>query len=92
MTVNVARRRVLLGALAAGAMKHEVGIVKTTTSASELPVSNGRASEKGSVGKVELAAARARSSRSASTRAPLRPDLQPRGHCAGGMRSDFSVK
>jgi uncharacterized cupredoxin-like copper-binding protein len=76
-----------------GSMEHYLIVIKTSTAASKLKVSNHRASEKGRVGKVDDIAA--------GTSKKVTLNLKKGhyvlicnipGHYAAGMHSDFTVK
>ncbi|MFN8223089.1 MAG: hypothetical protein U0R50_07515 [Gaiellales bacterium] len=51
---TVAAGKVTFAVKNAGALEHELIVIKTNVPAGKLPVKNGRASEKGSVGEIEL--------------------------------------
>ena len=77
----------------AGADRHELIVIKTTRSASKLPQSRGRASEKGRVGDSGVFAG----GKSKKLTLTLKKGhyvlvCNLPGHYAGGMRSDFTVK
>ena len=77
----------------AGDMEHELTVIKTSKSASKLPVSGNRASEKGKVGEVEDIAAGKSKKLSLNLKAGhyvLICNIP--GHYKAGMRSDFTVK
>lgn len=76
-----------------GAMVHEFSVVRTTTDASKLPVTNGQASEAGTIG--ESGDLKAGASKDVTV------DLTPghyvllcnlAGHYQGGMYANFTVK
>src|SRR4051794_40859587 len=76
-----------------GDMEHELVVIKTSKSASKLPVSGSRASDKGAVGEVEDLA----SGKSKKLTLNLKPGryvliCNMPGHYKAGMRSDFTVK
>jgi len=76
-----------------GDMEHELAVIKTTKSASKLPVSGNRASEKGSVGEVEDIA----SGKSKKLTLNLKKGhyvliCNIPGHYKAGMYADFTVR
>lgn len=76
-----------------GAMEHELVVLKTDTPADQLPVSNGRVSEKDSVGEISETAA----GKTASTTLDLKPGTYVYvcnipGHYQAGMRGTLTVK
>ena len=76
-----------------GDMEHELVVIKTSKSASKLPVSGNRASDKGSVGEVEDIAGGKSKKLTLNLKAGhyvLICNIP--GHYKGGMRSDFTVK
>jgi uncharacterized cupredoxin-like copper-binding protein len=76
-----------------GDMQHELVVIKTSKSASKLPVSGNRASDKGAVGEVEDIAGGKSKKLTLNLKAGhyvLICNLP--GHYKGGMRSDFTVK
>ncbi len=67
-----------------GDMEHELVVIKTSKSASKLPVSDNRVSEKGSVGEVEdIAGGQEQEAHAQPQEGPLRPDLQHPGPLQG---------
>jgi uncharacterized cupredoxin-like copper-binding protein len=76
-----------------GDMVHELAVIKTSRAAAKLPVSNGRASEKGSVGEVEnIAAGKSKKLTLKLAKGHYALICNLRGHYAAGMRADFTVK
>lgn len=75
-----------------GSAKHELVVIKTATKASKLKVKGGRASEKGSVGEVELAAGKGKSLTLNLAKGHYALICNLPGHYQGGMRVDFTVK
>jgi uncharacterized cupredoxin-like copper-binding protein len=73
-------------------MEHELVVIKTNTSAAKLPVKNGEASEKGSVGEVELAGHKTKSLTLNLKKGHYALVCNVKGHYMAGMRSDFTVK
>jgi uncharacterized cupredoxin-like copper-binding protein len=76
-----------------GHMEHELVVMKTTKSASKLPVSGSRASDKGSVGEVEdIGAGKSKKLTLNLKKGHYVLICNIPGHYKGGMRSDFTVK
>jgi uncharacterized cupredoxin-like copper-binding protein len=76
-----------------GDMTHELAVVKTTTSASKLPVSGNRASEKGKVGEAEdIAAGKSKKLTLNLKKGHYVLICNIPGHYKAGMRADFTVK
>jgi uncharacterized cupredoxin-like copper-binding protein len=71
--------------------KHELIIIKTSKKASALPVSGGRASEKGSVGEVELAGHKTKSLTLNLKKGHYALICNVKGHYKGGMYADLTV-
>jgi uncharacterized cupredoxin-like copper-binding protein len=77
----------------AGDMTHEMAVIKTTTTASKLPVSGNRASEKGKVGEVaDLAGGKSKKLTLNLKKGHYVLICNVMGHYKGGMRADFTVK
>jgi uncharacterized cupredoxin-like copper-binding protein len=77
----------------AGSDRHELVVIKTTKAASKLPVSGGRASEKGKVGEADnIAGGKSKSLTLNLKKGHYVLICNLPGHYAGGMRSDFTVK
>jgi uncharacterized cupredoxin-like copper-binding protein len=76
-----------------GSDRHELVVLRTSTAASKLPQSGGRASEKGRVGDTGVFAG-GKSKRLTVTLKKGRYALicNLPGHYAGGMRADFTVR
>src|SRR5690349_8506514 len=90
---SVTAGRVTFNARNAGSDRHELIVIRTTKPASKLPVSRGRASEKGRVGDSGVFAGGKSKTLTLSLKKGhyvLICNLP--GHYAGGMRSDFTVK
>jgi uncharacterized cupredoxin-like copper-binding protein len=90
---SVTHGKVTFTAKNTGSMEHYLVVIKTSTAASKLKVSNNRASEKGRVGKVDDIAA--------GTSKKVTLNLKKGhyvlicnipGHYKAGMRADFTVK
>ncbi|HEX5922798.1 MAG TPA: sulfocyanin-like copper-binding protein [Baekduia sp.] len=73
------------------AIEHELIVIKTSKKASELPVSGGRASEKGSVGEVELAGHKTKSLTLSLKKGHYALICNVKGHYKGGMYTDLTV-
>jgi uncharacterized cupredoxin-like copper-binding protein len=77
----------------AGAMEHEMVVIKTSTSASKLKVSGNRASDKGSVGEVEdIAGGKSKKLTLNLKKGHYALICNIPGHYKGGMHADFTVK
>jgi len=77
----------------AGDDKHELVVIKTSTSASKLKVSGGRASTKGSVGEVEdIAGGKTKRLTLNLKKGHYVLLCNLPGHYQQGMRTDFTVK
>jgi uncharacterized cupredoxin-like copper-binding protein len=75
-----------------GKFKHELVVIKTSTPAAKLPVSGGQASEKGSVGEVELAAGKSKRLTLSLAKGHYALICNLPGHYKGGMRTDLTVR
>jgi uncharacterized cupredoxin-like copper-binding protein len=76
-----------------GDMEHELVVIKTTTAASKLPVSGGKASEKGAVGRVgDIAGGKSKKLTLNLKAGHYVLICNLPGHYKGGMYSDFTVK
>jgi uncharacterized cupredoxin-like copper-binding protein len=73
-------------------MEHELVIIKTTKKASQLAPSGGKASEKGSVGEVELAGHKTKSLSLNLEKGHYALICNVGGHYMAGMHADFTVK
>jgi uncharacterized cupredoxin-like copper-binding protein len=71
--------------------EHELIVIKTSKKASALPVSGGRASEKGSVGEVELAGHKTKSLTLNLKKGHYALICNVKGHYKGGMHADLTV-
>ena len=77
----------------AGDMEHELVVIETTRAASKLPMSGGRASEKGAVGEVEdIAGGHGKKLTLSLAKGHYALICNLPGHYAAGMRADFTVK
>jgi uncharacterized cupredoxin-like copper-binding protein len=74
------------------AMEHELVVIKTSTKAAKLKVSDGEASEKGSVGEVELAGHKTKSLTLNLKKGHYALICNVKGHYMAGMHADFTVK
>jgi uncharacterized cupredoxin-like copper-binding protein len=75
-----------------GSVEHELVVIKTKTAASKLKVSGGEASEKGSVGEVELAEGKSKNLTLALAKGHYALICNVPGHYKGGMHVDFTVR
>ena len=76
-----------------GDMEHELVIIKTSKSASKLPVSGNRASDKGEVGEIEdIAAGKSKKHSFNLKKGHYVLICNIPGHYKAGMRADFTVK
>jgi uncharacterized cupredoxin-like copper-binding protein len=73
-------------------MEHELVVIKTSKKAAKLPLSDGKASEKGSVGEVELAGHKTKSLTLNLKKGHYALICNVGGHYMAGMRTDFTVK
>ncbi len=73
-------------------MEHELVVLRTRTPAAKLPVHGGRASERGKVGEVEVAAGKAKRLRLHLRRGHYVLICNFKGHVMAGMRRDFTVR
>ncbi|MBE2319701.1 hypothetical protein DVA67_027275 [Solirubrobacter sp. CPCC 204708] len=90
---SVSAGKVVFDARNDGADRHELVVLRTSTAASKLPQSGGRASEKGRVGDTGVFAG----GKSKKLTVTLKKGhyvlvCNLPGHYAGGMRADFTVK
>ena len=76
----------------AAGMEHELVVIKTSTKAAKLKIVNGEASEKGSVGEVELAAHKSKSLTLNLKKGHYALICNVGGHYMAGMHSDLTVK
>jgi uncharacterized cupredoxin-like copper-binding protein len=73
--------------------EHELVVIKTTTPASKLKVSGGRASTKGQVAEVEdIASGKTKKLTATLKKGHYVLICNLPGHYSGGMRADFTVK
>jgi uncharacterized cupredoxin-like copper-binding protein len=90
---SVSAGKVTFTARNKGDMEHELVIIKTSTSASKLKVSNNRVSEKGAVGEIEDIAGGGSKKHTFNLKKGHYVLLcNIPGHYKGGMRADFTVK
>ena len=75
-----------------GSVEHELVVIKTSTKASKLKVSRSKASEKGSVGEVELAKGKSKNLTLNLAKGHYALICNVPGHYKGGMHVDFTVK
>jgi uncharacterized cupredoxin-like copper-binding protein len=90
---SVSAGKVTFTARNKGDMEHELVIIKTSTSASKLKVSNNRVSEKGAVGEIEdIAGGRSKKHTFNLKKGHYVLLCNIPGHYKGGMRADLTVK
>jgi uncharacterized cupredoxin-like copper-binding protein len=90
---SVSAGKVSFTAKNAGDMEHELVIIKTSTSASKLKVSNNRVSEKGAVGEIEdIAGGKSKKHTFNLKKGHYVLLCNIPGHYKGGMHADFTVK
>jgi uncharacterized cupredoxin-like copper-binding protein len=75
-----------------GSVEHELVVIKTSTKASKLKVSGNEASEKGSVGEVELDTGKSKNLSLNLKKGHYALICNEPGHYKGGMHVDFTVK
>jgi len=75
-----------------GSGEHELVVIKTSTKASKLKVSGGKASEKGTVGEVELGKGKSKNLTLNLKKGHYALICNMPGHYKGGMHVDFTVK
>jgi uncharacterized cupredoxin-like copper-binding protein len=73
-------------------MEHELVVIKTSKKAAKLPVRNGEASEKGSVGEVELDGHKTKSLTLNLKKGHYALICNVKGHYMGGMHADLTVR
>jgi uncharacterized cupredoxin-like copper-binding protein len=77
----------------AAGMEHELVVIKTSRTAAKLPTSSsGKASEKGSVGEVELGAGKSKSLTLNLKKGHYALICNIDGHYKAGMHADFTVR
>jgi uncharacterized cupredoxin-like copper-binding protein len=73
-------------------MEHELVVIKTSTKAAKLKIVSGKASEKGSVGEVELAGHKSKSLTLNLKKGHYALICNVSGHYMAGMHADLTVK
>jgi uncharacterized cupredoxin-like copper-binding protein len=73
-------------------MEHELVVIRTSTKAAKLKLTNGKASEKGSVGEVEVAGGKTKSLKLKLKKGHYALICNIGGHYMAGMHKDFTVK
>jgi uncharacterized cupredoxin-like copper-binding protein len=73
-------------------MEHELVVIRTSTKAAKLKIVDGKASEKGSVGEVELAAHKSRKLTLNLKKGHYALICNVGGHYMAGMHADLTVK
>lgn len=90
---SVAHGRVTFRVKNSADMEHELVVIKTSRKAASLPTSSsGKASEKGSVGEVELGAGKSKSLTLNLKKGHYALICNVGGHYKAGMHADFTVK
>jgi uncharacterized cupredoxin-like copper-binding protein len=90
---NVSAGKVTFNVKNKGDMEHELVIIKTSKSASKLPVANKRASETGKIGEIEdVAAGKSKKHTFNLKKGHYVLLCNIPGHYQAGMRADFTVK
>src|SRR5215510_4772071 len=88
---SAAHGKVTFSVKNSGSVEHELVVIKTSTKASKLKVSGGKASEKGSVGEVELDKGKSKNLTLTLAKGHYALICNLPGHYKGGMRVDFTV-
>jgi uncharacterized cupredoxin-like copper-binding protein len=73
-------------------MEHELVVIKTSKKAAQLPIVNGKASEKGSVGEVELAGHKSKNLTLNLKKGHYALICNVGGHYMAGMHADLTVR
>jgi uncharacterized cupredoxin-like copper-binding protein len=90
---SAAHGRVTFRVRNAAGMEHELVVIKTSRKAASLPTSSGgKASEKGSVGEVEVAGGKTKSLTLNLKKGHYALICNIGGHYKAGMHADFTVK
>jgi uncharacterized cupredoxin-like copper-binding protein len=89
---SVAHGKVTFNVSNSSGMEHELVVIKTNTKAAKLKIVNGRASEKGSVGEVELAGHKSRKLTLNLKKGHYALICNVGGHYMAGMHADLTVK
>jgi uncharacterized cupredoxin-like copper-binding protein len=90
---SVAHGRVTFRVKNAGGMEHELVVIKTSRKAASLPTSSGgKASERGSVGEVELGAGKSKSLTLNLKKGHYALICNVAGHYKAGMHADLTVR
>jgi uncharacterized cupredoxin-like copper-binding protein len=90
---SAAHGRVTFRVKNAAGMEHELVVIKTSRRAASLPTSSsGKASEKGSVGEVELGAGKSKSLTLNLKKGHYALICNVGGHYKAGMHADFTVR
>jgi uncharacterized cupredoxin-like copper-binding protein len=90
---SVAHGRVTFRVKNGAGMEHELVVIKTSKKAASLPTSSsGKASEKGSVGEVELGAGKSKSLTLNLKKGHYALICNIGGHYKAGMHADLTVK
>ncbi|WCB96285.1 hypothetical protein DSM104299_05042 [Baekduia alba] len=76
----------------ASGMEHELVVIETGRTAAKLPIVNGKASEKGSVGEVALAGHKSKRLTLKLEKGHYALVCNVGGHYMAGMRADLTVR
>jgi uncharacterized cupredoxin-like copper-binding protein len=91
-TKSIAHGKVKFVVANKASMEHELVVIKTSTKAAKLKIVNGKASEKGSVGEVEVAGHKTKSLSLNLKKGHYALICNVGGHYMAGMHADFTVK
>jgi uncharacterized cupredoxin-like copper-binding protein len=91
-TKSIAHGKVKLVVANKASMEHELVVIKTSTKAAKLKIVNGKASEKGSVGEVELAGHKTKSLSLNLKKGHYALICNVGGHYMAGMHADLTVQ
>jgi uncharacterized cupredoxin-like copper-binding protein len=89
---SVAHGKVTFKVTNSSSMEHELVVIKTNTKAAKLKVTNGKASEKGSVGEVELGGHKSKNLTLNLKQGHYALICNVGGHYMAGMHADLTVK
>jgi uncharacterized cupredoxin-like copper-binding protein len=89
---TISHGKVTLNVSNSAGMEHELVVIRTSTKAAKLKIVNGRASEKGSVGEVELAAHKSKKLTLNLKKGHYALICNVGGHYMAGMHADLTVK
>jgi uncharacterized cupredoxin-like copper-binding protein len=89
---TISHGKVTLNVSNSAGMEHELVVIRTSTKAAKLKIVNGRASEKGSAGEVELAAHKSKKLTLNLKKGHYALICNVGGHYMAGMHADLTVK